>query len=102
MISKDEREESPSSYFRREREINGIDRILSVLDKVPGYRPGIPKRSRREIQECLSAMEYDEEFIGRINVISVRALALPKRSWQNFSVISIGKRKDFRHDILYQ
>lgn len=43
------------------------DRILSILDKVPGYQPGTPKRSRREIQEYLSVMEYDEEFISEIN-----------------------------------
>ena len=41
--------------------------ILTILDRVPGYRPATAKRDMRKIRERLKELEYDEEFINGIN-----------------------------------
>lgn len=42
-------------------------RLLGILDRVPVYRYGVKKRSKREIQEIMAEFEYDEDSIENIS-----------------------------------
>lgn len=43
------------------------DVIVDILNKVPCYGLGEPKNSMRKIKELMNELEYDDDFIEKIN-----------------------------------